>query len=97
MKSLPVALATLFLLGSAAAQAMEIRVKTMDSGVQSIQVEPSDTVDRLKVAIQEKFGVPPEQQRLIFGGRQLDGRKTIAECRIKPGDLVFLLPALRGG
>ena len=97
MRLLSAVLTALVLLASGAAQAMEIRVKTMDSAAQSVQVEPSDTVDRLKVAIQEKFGVPPEQQRLIFGGRQLDGRKTLAQCGIKPGDLVFLLPALRGG
>src|SRR5258708_28828532 len=82
---------SIFLLASGAAQAMEVVVKELTGAQATVVVEPTDTVARLKAAVEEKLGIPAVQQRLIFGGKQLDERKTLAECGITAGALGHLL------
>src|SRR5260370_15614109 len=79
------ALMWILLLASGAADAMEVVVKELTGAQATVVVEPTDTVARLKAAVEEKLGIPAVQQRLIFGGKQLDERKTLAECGITAG------------
>lgn len=76
---------------------MRIKVKALTGKEIDIDIEPTDKIARIKERVEEKEGIPPAQQRLIFGGKQMSDDKSVSEYSIEGGSVLHLVLALRGG
>ncbi|KAI9170118.1 hypothetical protein LWI28_022868 [Acer negundo] len=76
---------------------MQIKVKTLTGKEIEIDIEPTASIERIKEKVEEKEGIPPMQQRLIYGGKQLADNKLAKDYNIESGSVLHLVLALRGG
>ncbi|CAF2503765.1 unnamed protein product [Rotaria sp. Silwood2] len=74
-----------------------IKVKTLTGKEIEVDIDGTDKIERIKERVEEKEGIPPPQQRLIFGGKQMLDDKTVNEYNVTAGSVLHLVLALRGG
>ena len=76
---------------------MQVFVKNLAGRSIPIDIQPSDTIEAVKQKIQDREGIPPDQQRLIYAGKPLEDTRAVSDYGITKGANLFLVLRLRGG